>query len=397
MSEIDQTKKEGKQTGFGRSWEAELLISGGALLTLIQITISLGEFMMKLMDVGGVIAVSIIMIPFATAGLVGGFSIHLILRGFWVSLVMLKKIYPNEINFEKLKLAEPYLTKTKNFSLQKRIEFLDITCSKVFVFSFAFTFLIIGFFIVYFVIMIPMILGNIWPSLYQNLFFSIFSFILAACWILFFYLDLLTVGFLRRGKIAPKLYYPIYIVFNTLSLGFLWRPIINILFTNATRKSFLIFLIIIFYAFGFLLVAGFADSNADILTMVDDRKYKIATTQTNSTKYRDQSEGNSWIKNPTIQSQIIAEGYLDVFVPYSSFDDSVIDSLTRETKFFTSIVGLKMDGINLNNLQWIGLKKSNGQSGATTVINIRDLETKLHTLTIEVKGKEPVEIPFWKQ
>lgn len=385
------------RNGIGKTWEAELLISGGALFTLIQATISLVNFMTHALDVGGVRAIGIIMIPYVTVGLIGGFSLHIILRAFWISLVMLQKIYPMGINFEKLNLSEPYLSKAKKFNLNDQILSLDKTSTIIFVFSFAFTLIIVGVFIVAFICMLPMVLGDIWPNLYQNPFFILISVVLMICWCLFIYLDLLTGGFLRRGKYIPKLYYPIYKVFNTLSLGFLWRPIINILFTNAKSKSFLVFAIIGFYIFGLILAGSFADGNKDFVSLLDSRKYEIAKQVTSYRYYVDQQQTDEWSLNPTIQSKIIDEEYLDVFVPYTAFDDGVIDSLNLETKFFSTIVEIKLDGRRLDSLQWIGFKRSNGQSGATSIVSIRNLKTSLHTLTIEVKSKDPFEVPFWKQ
>ncbi len=396
-TELKEENLDASRNRLGKSWEAELLISGGALFTLIQVTISLVDFMTHALAIGGARAILIIMTPYVTIGLIGGFSLHLILRAFWISLVMLQKIYPQGINFERIKLAEPFLTKAKKFNLNERILSLDKASTIVFVFSFSFTLLTMGVIIVAFICLLPMVLGDVWPTLYQNPILILVSIILSICWCLFIYLDLFTGGYLRRGKYIPRLYFPIYKVFNILSLGFLWRPVINILFTNAKSKSFLVSMIIIFYVFGFLLVAGFATNKEDIVSMVDARKYKIAPTLANDQFYEDQKTVDGWIKNPTIQSKIITEGYLDVFVPYSSFDDEAIDSVSLEIKFFSTIVDLKVDGTQLDSLQWVGLKKSNGQSGATSVVNIRSLKTSLHTLTIEVKSNTPVEIPFWKQ
>src|SRR5690348_11222342 len=92
------------------TWEIELLISGGALFSLYQ----LSEFIVDTMEraIGNLPAMALAStMIFGLRMLSIFFAAHLCIRAFWLSQVLFKKVYPSGIDFAKLRLREPFLSR----------------------------------------------------------------------------------------------------------------------------------------------------------------------------------------------------------------------------------------------------------------------------------------------
>src|SRR5688572_20689766 len=89
------------------SWEAEILISGGAVFSLFQLAellVQEAEYLKEVTPFRG-LDETLILLMLILRGVTIGFMIHLLLRGFWISLVCLNSAYPSGINYEKLKIS----------------------------------------------------------------------------------------------------------------------------------------------------------------------------------------------------------------------------------------------------------------------------------------------------
>ena len=98
------------------SWELELLISGGAIFTLFQLTESFILSIDKFKMVSPVLGTGIVfvIISIALKLLTLGFIAHLCLRAYWLALVCINYVYPNGIKLNKIKREKPYKIKVED-------------------------------------------------------------------------------------------------------------------------------------------------------------------------------------------------------------------------------------------------------------------------------------------
>ena len=78
------------------SWEAEILISGGAVFSLFQLAellVKEAEYLKEVTPFRG-LDETLIITMIILRGVTIGFIIHLLLRGFWIGLVCLNSVYP---------------------------------------------------------------------------------------------------------------------------------------------------------------------------------------------------------------------------------------------------------------------------------------------------------------
>src|SRR5882724_13596007 len=114
-----------------RTWEAELLISGGAIISLFQIFAFLSVQFQNIYAISRFLG-SLMFLLIGIKFLIVYFSLHLLSRTFWLSLIFLQRIYPDGINIERLKFVEPFRLMATRFDLSKWILNLDKYCSLLF-------------------------------------------------------------------------------------------------------------------------------------------------------------------------------------------------------------------------------------------------------------------------
>src|SRR6478609_3857710 len=217
------------------SWEAEILISGGAIFSLVKsadfITVAGITFKENYPFQG--IDQTLILLTLATSWLTIGFIIHLFFRGFWVALVCLNSAFPQGIQTDRLTVSENYKSIVKAYNLSQHIIRIDKLSGLIFFSSIVFSLFAVGgivhawifFTMAFFVGDIPIL-----PEIIIGLFFL-------------YYLDLFTSGIFLRSKFLWKFYKPFYTINNYLSLGFLYRAPLQILVTNFGRVRLSFFLL----------------------------------------------------------------------------------------------------------------------------------------------------------
>src|SRR5258706_4255513 len=208
-----------------RSWEAELLISGGAIISLFQ----LADFLEAQELKSGIISFGVgLKISFLSIGvrqLILYFSFHLLARSFWLALVFLQKIYPDGIKVDKLNFAEPFRSISGVFSLIKRISAVDKYCSLIFSWAITVVPIWIGLAVASVIVFLP-----------QNIFFDFFreSFkaqparilgiahaieIIILFTLFIFLIDTLFHGLFRKSRMLARIYYPLFVFWITICLG----------------------------------------------------------------------------------------------------------------------------------------------------------------------------------
>jgi hypothetical protein len=99
---------------------------------------------------------------------------------------------------------------------------------------------------------------------------------------------------------------------------------------------------------------------------------------------------------PVIQSELIKDEFLKVFIPYNkSFDDFDLD----DGEYIVSLFRLSIDDVVLDEVSWYSYRApENDQLGMRTLIDISDLQKGHYRLRVFDTNKRFEEvIPFWKE
>jgi hypothetical protein len=111
MSDLDQDANQiSRQTT--PTWEMELLISGATVFGLMQLPEPLSQAMMILMNsneegIAMLLGVVNVYVQIALITLIITFVLHLLARGYWVALVGMNSVYPNGIQWQRMKSIGP--------------------------------------------------------------------------------------------------------------------------------------------------------------------------------------------------------------------------------------------------------------------------------------------------
>lgn len=322
----------------------------------------------------------------AINGVTIGFFSHLALRGYWIGLVCLHYGSPQGINFKKLKIQGYYIDEAKSFNLLNQIIKLDRISGEMFFLSLSFLLVVTGFIL---------ISGT---SLFFISALGISELVFFALSIIFF-LDLLSGGLLRRTEMVGKIYWPLYLYFNYLSLAFVYRPWFQVFFTNSNRwKVFAGGLA--FLAITIFLTISSVSRPLHYQSIVDDRKLNLSFGNTGwmDNFYENRIPGEK-IAYASIQADLVTDNYIRIFIPYKVRYDSRI--IGQSADAFQEIVNIKLDSQLVQYPDWVAGDVSN-QLGITCYLPIEQIPKGKHSLTIELKGSEalfpfPLTIPFWKQ
>ena len=112
MSTADNTNDSNHTKSNSKTWEIEILISGGAVFSLYQFSIYLSDLHGQYIT-SAAINVGIPQFSLGCRILSIYFGTHLSVRAFWLGLILLQKYFPDGINVEKLDYSEPYKSKAK--------------------------------------------------------------------------------------------------------------------------------------------------------------------------------------------------------------------------------------------------------------------------------------------
>ncbi len=403
------------------SWEPELFISGGAIFTLLQIPGFLHKQSILLLQETGFFESVIIakLLTIAVNGLIAGFSFHLILRGFWIGMVCLSYVFPEGIRHEVIDTFQPiYRDKIKRLrEMTDFVVFLEKACSIVFSLSFLFFLVVIGVLIVGLVIVphsaLEVTLG---AQVYRVL--QITALIVAALGGIYF-IDFFCLGAIKRIRWSAKLYYPIYVVFSTLTLAFLYR---NAYYTFITNVK--VWQSVVAMSSFLLLSVGITLVNGEIITSVkDSRLYLMLESKQHQyifKHYEDQRKPDQLVETASIPSEFLdQEDYLKVFVVHrKQFEPYMMQichhesmELADDAKLacFKAFYQLYIDGKRVHDILWRTYQHP--ETKEKGIIGVTDLSKfGRGACSVEVKLSLPEgisyeeypqnvysSIPFWKK
>ena len=200
------------------------------------------------------------------------------------------------------------------------------------------------------------IIGSDWLPEWLSLWLGIPLMIFIVVGMFLTFIDYITQGFLKRKKRLSKIYFPFYWVFSFITLSFLYRPIVYNFLDNKFGRRFtmLLFPLFIGVAISFSLHYNFSNYfNLEI----ESNDY--VSNRENYENLIDEKSG--FIDNVVIQSKVIKENYIKLFVPYSESIEDRVFSFNEGLKPKKDIRGLDTDIIitgNNNNVNRDSLRRA---------------------------------------
>ncbi|MEX1002560.1 MAG: hypothetical protein WDZ35_10640 [Crocinitomicaceae bacterium] len=377
------------------SWELELLISGGAIFSLFQLSDYFLDFIFSLKMTSRLPGTGL----FIMLGMLGlklltvGFITHLLLRAFWLALVCINYVYPQGITVKKWKSAFPFKEKNKaEDNLHTELIKVDKTAGLVMFFSIL-SILIIGGALFYIIVTITI------PAAFIGFSGTYFSIVMLL--FLFYFLDLLLFGVFRKIPGLSIAVFPFFWLMDTLTLRFLYRKSLAMFATNINRwKASVGFFIIFFAALSLSYGSIYRAMHWPNIFDSRENRWNMASQENWMSHYfyMDVVEKDGIkLSSPAIQSQIIQENFLKLHVPYSKGYDSYLEPSSKE--HLSDLFSVQINDSLYNNVEWFSYwAKENDQIAMMAIIDIKHLSRGKHTLWFTNK-KDPemkTKIPFWK-
>jgi len=414
------------------SWQLELIISGFAIFGLFTAYPSIAEEVQASNSTNIYKFVIYFVAQISCGILIFNLLLHVLLRGLWIGTLGLRYV-SGDIEYEELKYTEKFTNflKRKVGSFDKYIATLENYCSVIFAISFLLIFYVLA---LTFTIIVIGLIGNYiignddLPNWVRNAIgVPLMIFIVIGMFLTF--IDFVTLGFLKKKKWLAKIYFPIYWIYSFITLSFLYRPLVyNFLDHKFGRR--LSFTLVPIY---FLILLGtslrYYDSN-----YLDDDISSSEISASNDNYEEILKTNTDFIDKPYIQSKVINENYLKIFIPFSrsienyvfsfnkslepekdirglgsdiSFNDELNfitrDSLRNEyLKTFNIIYSVQIDSTEFDTEFIVG-KSLRNKIGFETYISIDSIDKGKHLLKINRKflrdkdtlNRRVARIPFW--
>lgn len=389
------------------SWELELLVSGGAIFSLFQLSDLFLDWIKNLKTIALLPGTAMIVI----VGMLGikllttGFMLHLIFRAFWLGLVCINYVFPGGINSTGINLKKPFKPIHTEGDLKEQIMRVDKYCGIIMYTSIISAIVIAGLCFLIFVS---------FGILYSLLLSVSFSFAdifaeLSIFFILLYILDLLIMGGLRKIPYLSFLLFPVFKFFDILSLRSVYARSLNLFSSNIQKWKFR-FAALIFVAFSLTSTYMAIYRMMHWPNIFDNRemKWNLADNHFMSYAYY-RNENPEYPSSCSIQSKIIEANYLDLFVKYERrYDLTMPNDISNDKNWFSTLLVVNIDDSLYNTLDWFPLWNEDIYNiGVNTMIDISHLEKGKHELRVNtdssyIKPEEmehqyfEVVIPFWK-
>lgn len=314
--------------GLRQTWELELLISGAVVFALLQLPSAVDPVYRRLevhlADTGhqalflGYYFLKLILYLLSVS-----FLIHLAARAYWVGLVGLDAVFPNGIRWERLRYGpiSERVYRERLPSLPALIGKVDDFCSAIF--SCAFMFVLI--FAIAFPVtallggaafLISLGLGGVsLGAVFRALLFLFIALPLAAS-----LLDRSVGRKLDPGSLPARSVRAFQISYYWMYLLPLYGTSMMVLFSNVRKRALYPVLFLLFFGIlGFFLFNDMGLKNE--LAAFASYEYlpeEMGAREVRPVYYEDQRpEGEVFPRTPSIQSDVVRDPYVRVFVPYS--------------------------------------------------------------------------------
>ncbi len=259
------------------------------------------------------------------------FSAYVFFRGFWVALIGLSSVFSKGIDVKKLNYSSYFSKLLPRNTFDRLILTIDNICSSIFSLGFLVAFyvssmllylcstvLIVGF-------SEYVISGLTSFRISLDLITILFLFILGIG--IIFFLDILFLGILKKikWKVFSYPYSKIYKLLRVITLFFMYESVYYLFISNIKRRSVFILWLILAFSVSATVLSNKA--NGYLGFPYDTLETKLFISKTH---YEDRllASGDDFSSTdlPFINSEIISEGYLKLFLPFHANKHSSIDS-----------------------------------------------------------------------
>jgi hypothetical protein len=415
------------------SWQLELLISGFAIFGLFTAFPSIELAMNDAQNSQQIYKFVISLIAWISCAiLIFNLLLHVMLRGLWIGALGLRYV-SGDIEYDNLKYSKKFTNylKKRVGSFDKYIATLEDYCSVIFAISFLLIFYVLA--ITFTILAIALIANYLMDSdslpgwLSQGVGIVLILFIIFGMF--FTLIDFITLGFLKKKKWISRIYFPIYWVFSFITLSFLYRPLVYNFLDNKFGRRLSFALVPFYLLIALTLTLKYQTSN---YFSSDTNSNEIIA---NNNNYEDLLNENSFIDNVAIQSKVITDAYVKVFVLYNesienrifsyneglkpeidirglgsdiTFTNTIInrrkrDSLRKEyLKTFNMLYSIKIDTL-IYDTDFILGKSKNNKMGFESYLSTKNLVEGKHIIKVNRMAIEKQDtvyyniatIPFW--
>ena len=380
-----------------QSWNLELVISGAALFAILQLPDLLDQifdyfrynFLTRTGGLQGMLpSLAYSMMKATCYVLFLAFLTNFVMRAFWVGLVGLLAVYPTGIHYDRIPFSTPYAQKRMADDLgplDRYILRLDQRCNIVFAVAFLFVIFLIIIAGAYLIALLvssvlkPMIPADIWHIVVQVVY------ILGAIYLITGIV--LSLPKVKAHSTGINLHYK----FTSLSKLMYWgmyKPFMFILNTfyshlpfNKVLRAMVVFMIVFVVM---LVVELLADvSRVDRRVSLFNQRHlytaRIDSLFSNPTAYDDQRAEGEYITAASIQSDVIREPFIRLFVAYPKALDTLLMTMAKEPVW--------SDTLSRKELRRRFAEWSNGQMSNLMLITINDSVYRRPELLFTQRGK----------
>lgn len=399
------------------SWQLEFFIAGGIIFSLYQSTDFFKHLFLLKFPISDFNYVQVLLFfgtYVLTRVLLIGFGVNLILRTVWLAYSAVSYWYPDDVNYDKLRLN--FYQKKKHQSGRSasyRLKILDKWANVSFAITIIFTFIVLSSFVTIF--LIEFILVNVFGA-YDLINHTLFNYVIAIFTLL---LQLGVFDFLIRKRHRRGFFFKIgewlYKIYYYVTGLFLFRRELLVIRTNSKRWLYLtcgsLYLLLALFI-SINQIGEFYESGTFNINVFDDRltydrsKNFVIDYRT----YEDQLGEDDVFYNGGIQSQYITQDYLKVFVVHwrnydwylrhvqDSIQYPVVYDPPREDSLrmvyndnriakdkiaLNQLIALELDEELITDLKWERYQHyKTKEEGYITYIPIKNLSSGRHTVNV---------------
>ena len=378
------------------SWELELLISGGVIFSLFKLADVFLDFGFMMKMTSAIPATDIIII----LGMIGikiltvGFSIHLMLRAFWLGMVCINYVFPEGIKEKPFKNKIPFKDSFKEGgSLQDEIIAIDNASGIVMYVSIITSIVLIGIMLSFGLLAILILSFSVFGL---EIFTSAFMLVLAI-----YFIDLFTFGFLRKVKYLSYVLFPFFKFFDFVTLRFVFQKSL-VLFSSNVKKLAAVIGILALVLFSSFLAYVSLYRVMHWPNVIDSREYRWTMAPSENfltfASYLDQVQQKGLkVVKPVIQSEVIKDNLMMIYIPYNKRYDFILDLKEGET--ISDYINVAVDDSVYRDIEWYNYwTVDNDEIGVKAYISIEKLSNGPHKLSLGIDKKADRRgiISFWK-
>lgn len=330
-----------------QSWNLELAISGVAMFAILQLPDLLESafsyiqynYLTQTNGIAAMFPSLVYSLMRATCYvLFAAFLANFVMRAFWVGLVGLLAVFPSGIRYNRIPFSTPYAQKRladELGPLDRYILWLDKRCNIVFALAFQFVFFLIVVALMYMVILgiYSFVRPNVPAIVWTGIKIAIGALVVV------FYVAIFILNH-KKIKETPRgiqLNYQLTKMTRMLSMGtykhtsYITNTFLSNIKPGKLFQTFALFILVFFLTFILEYTADVSRSRgASLFNSRHLYSARVDSLYVNSAAYDNQRAEGAYIDVASIQSDVIREPYLRLFIAYPKALDTLLARVAPE-------------------------------------------------------------------